>query len=94
MENEQNAGTAVVSTGLLARCECGRTPRAYRVRVPHLTWTVICQCGDRTGYYSGGREAREAAVDAWNRSANAALTGGEAVPSDARLGSESKGGGQ
>ena len=67
MNNGANAGTAVASNGLLARCECGQTPRAYRVRVPHLTWTVICQCGERTGYYSGGREA---AVDAWNRSAN------------------------
>jgi len=71
MDNDTNAGAAVASTGLLARCDCGKTPRAYRVRVPHLTWTVVCACGERTGYYSGGKQH---AVEAWNRSANKELS--------------------
>lgn len=54
---------SVPCSDLLA-CDCGRVPRAYRVRVPHLTWVVICKCGYRTGYYHSGRFA---AVDAWNR---------------------------
>lgn len=76
---EQKRWRAVASAGLLARCDCGRTPRAYRVRAPHLTWTVICACGERTGYYSGGKRH---AVEAWNSSANAQVHGrdGRSVP--------------
>ena len=48
-------------------CDCGKTPRAYRVRVKiesrmHAAWTIKCACGDRLGYY----RSREYAVEAWN----------------------------
>ncbi len=45
-------------------CTCGAIPRAHLVCVPHPTWTVVCECGERTGYFDGGREY---AVKAWNR---------------------------
>jgi hypothetical protein len=66
------ATTDAATTPALARClRCGDVPKAQRVRVPHLTWAVYCQCGRQTDYYAAGKTF---AARAWNAQ-NAELTG-------------------
>jgi RNase P subunit RPR2 len=63
----------MTSTPNLNPCrKCGHTPRASHVRVrvdtgKHATWTVVCKCGIRIGYFSGGPNGgKDAAIRNWN----------------------------